>query len=276
VALTKIECPECGAGLKSPDGFDVGESVECPKCETSFTVRDGSGSASTASADKPKKKKKRPSDDGERSYKSSPMRYAVLGVLVVVMVVLGVMLVQKNRKDRETETENARIQGRNKDQQGDPTAVPIPPPPPKVGPGLGVPKNPAPKKGGPVGPPPPPPPPTIGGPKGGDGVFAETPFNNSPEFAALQTKLRAKLLGSWEGTAPDGVAHKVTYAADGKYTLDVGGKSSTGMWTATGLTGGKVLKITRGGTSLKVVFEGAELLHDTETPGVAIVMKKKA
>jgi Leucine-rich repeat (LRR) protein len=40
MALNRIPCPECGAGLKSSSGFVVGKTVCCPKCETYFTVEE--------------------------------------------------------------------------------------------------------------------------------------------------------------------------------------------------------------------------------------------
>src|SRR5262245_56505633 len=38
VALTKINCPECGAGLKSQTAFEAGQTVVCPKCKNRFEV----------------------------------------------------------------------------------------------------------------------------------------------------------------------------------------------------------------------------------------------
>jgi hypothetical protein len=288
VALNQIECPECGARLKSPEGFTPGESVDCPKCESSFTVR-ASNYDAAVDGESPKKRR-RGDDEVEKGYKNSPMRYAVLGVLVAVMIVLGVLLVQKKQRDREIEEENAKINA--KENGGPDQQAPILPPP-VIGKGVVI-------GGGPVGPPPvgppplPPPPPlpgqkgpniTVpkknppipgGGPTGGNGVFAETPFNGTPEFNSLMTKLRQQLAGSWQGAAPDGTVHRVTYKADGQFTLDVGGKTTSGTWQAVGLVGGKVLKISRGTpTAYKVVFEGDELIHDTDTAGVSLVMKKK-
>ena len=37
--IAKATCPECGAKLSSPDGFEIGEGVECPKCDAEFKVR---------------------------------------------------------------------------------------------------------------------------------------------------------------------------------------------------------------------------------------------
>ena len=125
MAIQRITCPECGAGLKSADGFAVGQEVECPKCATEFQVEQPVAAKTTALApsktkslskktsklaagdddedDRPKKKKKKKSaaDEDEWSYKTSWIRYAVLGVLLVVMAVLGYMLYDKRKKAKE-------------------------------------------------------------------------------------------------------------------------------------------------------------------------------
>lgn len=157
MALKRIPCPECGAGLKSTSGFTVGQTVCCPKCETYFKVeepdeenndveenerpRQGKSTASssklkissgkkpakTATIDdddddeedddeedqprgKKKKKKRRHNDDDdeERSYKNSPLRYAILGILLTVFLVLGFFLVQKYRKNHAEDTANTK------------------------------------------------------------------------------------------------------------------------------------------------------------------------
>ncbi len=122
MTIAKTVCPECGAKISSPDGFDLGEMVECPKCETEFKVRAPKPAAvpvkpakpkvvADAADDedyeddepKPKKKKqgsRRDSDDGEKSYKNSPLRFVILGVLVLVMLVGGFFLVKKILAER--------------------------------------------------------------------------------------------------------------------------------------------------------------------------------
>ena len=133
--INKVACPECGAGLSSKAGFDVGDEIECPKCGEEFTVRAPKPAAKPVAKpapipaakarpaprdddddeedERPKKKKKpaprddddeRPkkkkkkgkkNSDSEGSYKTSPVRFIVLGILVLVMVVLGVLLFLK-------------------------------------------------------------------------------------------------------------------------------------------------------------------------------------
>lgn len=320
MAINRIECPECGAGLKSASGFKAGQYVACPKCEVNFAVelpandedeaedveevRPAKKKAKAVAArpadedddddDRPKKKKKKKKgredddddDESERSYKNSPIRFAILGVLVVVMIVLGVMLIIKKQNENK-ETANA---GDNPEQTGNP---PIPPPPGGLQipgpPGIGggpAPKGgfPAPKGGfpAPKGGFPAPKggnggfvPNNGGGPVGGDSLFADTPRPGSPEFVQNMNKLGGKIVGSWEGTTPNGQVLKVTYQSSGQFTLDAGGKQTNGKWQATDLIGGKVLKINRGGVILKVAFEGDELIHDTGTPGETVVLKKK-
>ncbi len=115
--ILKATCPECGAKLSSPDGFDVGEEVECPKCETGFKVRapkpaavpakpkvvDDNDNDEDYEEPRPKKRKKKGSrrdDNDEKSYKSSPLRFIILGVLVLVMLVGGFFLVRKIMAER--------------------------------------------------------------------------------------------------------------------------------------------------------------------------------
>ena len=45
MTIAKATCPECGAKLSSPDGFGIGEAVECPKREMEFKARRGPGEA---------------------------------------------------------------------------------------------------------------------------------------------------------------------------------------------------------------------------------------
>ena len=52
---------------------------------------------------KPKKKKKKASrrdDDDEKSYKNSPLRFVILGVLVLIMLVGGFFLIRKIMAER--------------------------------------------------------------------------------------------------------------------------------------------------------------------------------
>ena len=48
---------------------------------------------------KKKKKKKKRGDDGEGSYKKSPVRFIILGILLIVMLVLGYFLYKKRQED---------------------------------------------------------------------------------------------------------------------------------------------------------------------------------
>lgn len=124
MAPTRIACPQCVATLKSPSGFTEGDSICCPKCETWFTVEDPTEERGEAE-DTPRKKRVRvvADDEGDdyqpkkkqkkkkkasQSYKNSPFRYAVLGVLVIAMLVLGVFLIlKKTREAKEQARANA-------------------------------------------------------------------------------------------------------------------------------------------------------------------------
>jgi uncharacterized Zn finger protein (UPF0148 family) len=141
MAINRISCPECSAGLKSGTGFSPGQTVCCPKCETYFVVEEPAdeveeeqekparstkgkgktGSANTKGRTKPddgeeeddyepprkkKKKKRSEDDDDERSYKNSPVRYGILTVLVVIMLVGLYFLIQKYRREHEEVASN--------------------------------------------------------------------------------------------------------------------------------------------------------------------------
>ena len=117
MSIPKVTCPECGAGLRSKSGFTAGESVECPKCEAAFTVEEPEEPKPRKPAraavvvdddddddDRPRKKRRRRDDDDDddapkRSYKNSPIRFIILGVLIVIMLVLAYFLYVK--KDKE-------------------------------------------------------------------------------------------------------------------------------------------------------------------------------
>ncbi len=304
MAIMRIECPECGAGLKSPTGFAAGQSVACPKCETYFTVeapeadlpaKPKKAVKAVSSRDdndddeedeKPKKKKKKKSrdddddddDDDGKSYKTSPMRFIVLGILVVIMVVLGIMLVMK-KMDEKKQNEGANA-GPNEDAPANRNVPQGGPPPPRFqaqefgGAAIGAPKDAIinPKKGGGF-----PPPPVGVDPIAG--LFGQSPRAGTDESVKLLETHRKKLLGMWEGTAADGSLHKIGYQDNGQFTHEIsgGGKGSTsaGTWNLGGLVGTRGVQIYRGTVKLKAVFEGDELLHDTATPGETVVLRKK-
>ena len=97
-----VLCPDCDARLKSDDGFTAGEEVECPKCETVFRVPDPSArkkakppAVEDDDEERPKKKKKKGTKASEGSYANSPVRFVILGVLVVTMLVMGYFLYRK-------------------------------------------------------------------------------------------------------------------------------------------------------------------------------------
>ena len=308
MAILKTRCPECNAGLKSPTGFAAGQTVACPKCETSFTVdapayeevdeqpapskKPVKAVASRVDDDdddddeKPRKKKKKKSRDDEddeegggKSYKNSPLRFIVLGVLVLIMLGLGIALVMKKLGERE----EAKAPNEDAPATGQPGGGGNFQPPPiqgLPGPGIANPKGGiVPKKGGIQPPPPPPPPPNNSG--GGDhiaGILGESPRPGSADSVKLLESHRKKLLGVWEGKV-DGSLHKISYQDNGQFTHEIsgGGKDSTsaGTWNIAGLVGTRGVQINRGTVKLKAVFEGDELLHDTATPGETVVLKKK-
>ena len=124
MALNRIPCPECGAGVKSASGFTVGQSVCCPKCETYFTVEEPAEESDAKKPVKaarvaeddddalPRKKRRRSEDDEEEepeySYKNSLTRYAILAILIAVMIALGVMLYLKKKREAEESSDAPR------------------------------------------------------------------------------------------------------------------------------------------------------------------------
>jgi hypothetical protein len=99
----------------------VGQTVCCPKCETYFNVDEPEDAEAAASSNKkpvaskavastdedfddeqPRKKKKKKrsrEEDVGSSYKNSPIRFAILGVLIIVLIVLGYMLYLKKQRE---------------------------------------------------------------------------------------------------------------------------------------------------------------------------------
>ena len=213
MALVRTTCPECSAGLKSESGFITGETVCCPNCETFFTVGGVTASgtkqpARTRANDAgeedylPKrtnqKKFEDEDDDGangnsRRSYKNSPLRFAILGMLIVTMLVMGYFLYEKKmneRRDAARDEEETATAKETETKFGGPI-LPLPgggpkkvlgprAPGPMMPPPGANPKNPAPKDG----------PGCAEGwsraPKDGPGAPKDGPDGAPLEFAKLQ------------------------------------------------------------------------------------------
>jgi len=316
VALHRISCPECKTGLKSASGFTPGKTVLCPKCESYFvveepegpteseepkrTARPTGGKDKTAPVkktvkaavvtddeeddDRPKKKKKKKDDDEpEWSYRNSPLRYAVLGVLLVIMGVLGYLLYEKKRREAEDTADN-KPDANNTGVVTPPPGSSQPPPFGATGPGPGTtprpnptpkggffpdgfpkgiePKGFIPKGGNPKGFPPKggnpgPLPVTPKTPPAGAGspldllLGGDVPNLTPAQAAALTQKFKSQLLGTWKADLGNGTTAEVAYRPNGTFTetLTTGGKPKTtisGEWTAGNLTAGnKGLLITR-------------------------------
>ncbi len=277
--VTKIRCPECDATLKSDDGFSVGEEVTCPKCDTEFAVPKPKAKAVLVEADEPaenpkKKKAKVASADEPRSYKNSPLRYAILGVLVLVMIVLGVLLYLKKGT---VEPEVVKTDP--------PQNVPQPPIPPQMQPKLPFqpPKFPNPKQPGkqPGRPP-------AGGGLGGALVGGLDPlapvFGSAPTPAQgkqIVAKFGAALVGSWVCEA-DGAKDEVAYLGDGTFVATrtgAGAAKASGKYAVVGPAGATGLKVkleTDAGTrTITVSFDGDTLEHPTLEKGVTATFRRK-
>ncbi len=306
MALLKVKCPECNAGLKSPTGFTVGQAVSCPKCETDFTVEEPEKAGSPADEDDDDapvtKKKKKGNDDYDddekptRSYKNSPARYAVLGVLVVIMLVLGYFLYEKKKKEREADAANNAA----RDGDGDGT-----PPPLLKGPEIGINPNPNPKgKGKGANPPPPPPPapvkpkdpmppipmPKEANPKGPNipidpfgGLLGGGGVPDAKTALVLTEKYKTALAGTWTADLGDGATEELTYTATGTFTAKLtgpNGATANGKFTVLGLSGtkGLWLRLEAAGAPVRIVavaFDGHELEHPSLQKGLVSTFKKK-
>jgi hypothetical protein len=314
VALKNIICPECNTKLKSPTGFLLGATVSCPKCETDFTVRepddkDGEHEEPKKGADRdaptkqpvkasagdgdewedeaPKKNKKKPAYDEDdvqaRSYKNSPLRYAILGVLVLTMLVLGYFLFQKWKTDREMAQEgNARS-----DDDARPVNLNQPLPPPPVLGGAPNPKFPNPKFPNPKGPFPKQPggKTGAGGPAGGfdpvGGLLGTKPATDAEIQARLQ-KFKTALVGTWTADLGAGANEELTYTAEGTFTAKQTGPdpaTASGKYTVQQVVGTKGLRLLLDdGTSQRTIivnFEGEELEHPTLQKGLTGAFRKK-
>jgi hypothetical protein len=303
VALNRIACPECGAGLKSASGFTPGQTVCCPKCETYFAVEDAAAEPSEPAAgkkpvratsdddydDTPKGKKKR--RDEEWSYRNSPARYAVLAVLVLVMCVLGYMLYDKKQREAEDAADN------RTDGDPSPAVVPPPPPPGAVGVKMGRPPG---GGGMPVLPPLPPPPPLPK--KGNTGINpgplpkqggGGSPFDllpgggtapNGAEADMLTKKYRDMLVGTWKADLGKGVTAELVYGEDGTVTETVvtpnGPVARSGKWSVTGLVGRKGIVVAWTGQlgkmgPMRLIFEDGELEHPVVGQNATGIFRKK-
>jgi hypothetical protein len=330
MALNRIPCPECGAGLKSATGFTVGQTVCCPKCETYFNVEEPaednedaeekespkkvksstpSNKAKAAGGKKPvkaaamsddddddreddeededdkpkkkKKKKKRRDDDDddeeERSYKNSPLRYAILGILIIVMLVGAFFLYKKYQKEHGDDTASTKPSEENSTPSrgpaipaggGRPNAKFVPIDANKNGPQIS-------KGGFPKG-------------KSNDSLIPGGILGSNPLTPAEKTKftqqLRTQLIGTWKADLGDGVTAQLMYTADGKVTETVttpkGTQTTMGTWTAKDVVRRDTLPLTlvwsgtAGTTDVKLVFEDDELQHPVLGQGVIGIFRK--
>lgn len=328
MSLTRITCPECGVGLKSPTGFTVGETVHCKKCETYFAVEEPGDEAADADRpqkarpaaptpgkagtkkplraaaddedenDAPKARKKKRADDTEKSYKTSPLRFVILGGLLVVLGVLGFMLYQKKQKEKEDAAKNDALPPADSGVVGGRGPGPLGPG--GVGfqgpidipaggvigggrPGMG-----RPGMGDGAGRP------IVDGktsrPTGGGGDpisnFFSGPALTDAEKEALKKQFQDKLIGTWVADL-GGTTVELVYTPTGDVTetKKVGSGPSTtanGKWRVVGLVGHRGLIIQREGIGRigtprpeTILFEGDELEHPVPSLNLTGVFRKK-
>jgi uncharacterized Zn finger protein (UPF0148 family) len=330
MALNRIPCPECGAGLKSASGFTVGQTVCCPKCETYFNVEEPaednedaeekespkkvksttpSNKAKAAGGKKPvkaaamsddddddreddedykpKKKKKKKKhrdddddDDEERSYKNSPLRYAILGILVIVMLVGAFFLYKKYQKEHSDDTASTKTSEENSTPSrgpaipaggGGPNAKFVP-----AGANKNRPQSP---KGGGV----------LPQGKSNDSLIPGGILGSNPLTPAEKTKytqqLKTQLIGTWKADLGDGVTAKLEYISDGRVmetvTTPKGATVTMGNWTATDVANRNTLlvSVVWSGVAgknkpIQLVFEDDELQHPVLGQGVIGIFRK--
>jgi uncharacterized Zn finger protein (UPF0148 family) len=236
---------------------------------------------------KKKKKKKRDEEAEEWSYKNSWIRYAVLGVLLVILGVLAYMLYQKQQREKEnTQGPPADSGDGGELRPFEPKGVgrpnvqlnPLPPPgPPGGGAPKAAPKGAAPKGAAPKGAAPP----AAGVP--GIPLFGTGPAPNSAEDQQLRADLSKKLIGTWRADLGSGAVQVIEYRADGTFKDSLtrgaaGGRETSGTYRVAGLIGTRGLRLDRPiGTrnQAKAVFEGDELVHDTDDPAVSGVFYRQ-
>lgn len=115
MSIPQAVCPDCSAKLSSKAGFTAGQKIKCPKCDTVFAVPAPKKKPVVLDEDEderpaPKKKavivddedederprkKKKGKKAAEGGYANSPLRFVILGVLVVTMLVMGYFLYRK-------------------------------------------------------------------------------------------------------------------------------------------------------------------------------------
>ena len=316
MAMNRIPCPECGAGLKSATGFKVGQSVCCPKCETYFnveepedeneagedanthkkekpeTVKAGSGKKTLKAESlddddddedlqpkkKKKKKKKRQDDEEEWSYKNSPLRFAVLGVLIIVMLVLGFLYYQKYQREHAEDTASSPTTSENEAKPAPAGPRPGGPGPMRQGPRLIGPPGAVPGGGVPPG----------GFPGGGPtpkfpagnqtrpdvvgGLFGGPSTLTPAEKTQLTNKFKKQLVGTWKADLGEGKTAQLVFNDDGKVSLTVSSalktETITGTWVAVGVANRSTLLVTYKWEKLQnapkpvpLVFDDDELEH---------------
>ncbi len=103
-----------------------------------------------------------------------------------------------------------------------------------------------------------------------------------PDEAAKRAgELGQKVIGVWRGPGVDGGTRVIEYRANGTFRDAVSGgpadRTWAGEWGVAGLSGTRVLRLTRagGGPSLvRLTFEGGELVHD-DVSGRATVLRQQ-
>jgi endogenous inhibitor of DNA gyrase (YacG/DUF329 family)/type II secretory pathway pseudopilin PulG len=235
VAQTSVNCPECGTEQTSAYGYAPAQTVRCRRCDATFKVPGAKRVTAVAADD---------DEDTEEQPRSKRWMIGAVALLVLVgLAVVGAMSYVERQRERAEEEQLAAEMAREAAEHQERRAQQARPFP-RRGPmkEAGPPLNPF------FGPP------------------------TAKDLKETTDELSKRLVGVWRAGGSEPV-REVEYRADGTFRDG----PLEGTWKAAGVSGSKVLKVERsaGRSPVRVTFEGDELLHDGDEPGVSLVLRKK-
>lgn len=267
MASTQTQCPECRTLVDSAEGFAPGQTVLCPKCETYFTA-EPPGSAA------PRKQPARPAPmaSGKRPRKKFSIVNAVVALVLLLIIAGGVysFVAFRNQEADKRERDQAERDANPAKMNG-----PISDGPSKKDGKNRKDRTTAPKKTPGSGPDTPAELQSVV-----SDVSGKSPAPTEAQKQQQIARLRPQLIGTWKSKPGPGMLHIVEYRADGTYRDEITtfkGRVLEGKWEVTDIVGKKGLRLKRTGTidtTVRVIFEGGELIHDADQPGTTVVFVK--
>ncbi len=128
--LNRVVCPSCETVLKSAVGFNAGQPVHCPHCESNFAaekpelenkpragvkksprviVVEGDGMDAEAEPSRNRDGTKKRKTKSSRPYRSSPLRFVMIALLLSVLGLLSYKLYLKWQREKDS-TKAARVE----------------------------------------------------------------------------------------------------------------------------------------------------------------------